>query len=269
MSIKCFNIENGHNGIGNIPFYIILGTSNCGRSRVSAMSGPESALYASPISNAYMLNSYRYTYNGVNAFEQLDAGSNTMLHNYAYSDEFGMETSLAYQLEAYQSKPRYYCKIGVGSSIVYTDWLSGQADYVILQNTVGRALIDASNNNIDLKLHAIIAMMGENDATNNTWASDYAINQASFFSTFHTWWTVTKGMNSNYKRVVGRIEGAGDPSQVYYTTVKSAQDAYCADSSNHAIKIDTDSYPRQDSVHYSPTGQIQFGIDIFNQVKDL
>jgi len=112
-------------------------------------------------------------------------------------------------------------------------------------------------------------MQGEQDATDLTWANNYETALGEFFDGVQAYvdgrysdlgWTVP----GKFKKIIGRINGIDDVTMVYRGTVRTAQANYCNNLSNNAILIDTDSYPLKDDVHYSATGQIQFGIDIFN-----
>lgn len=270
MSLKFFNSINktSTSTIGGTPLYIISGQSNCGRSRVSEMTGGQSAIYAPAVSNAYMLNAWRYYQNSVTTFEAFDPGLNTLLENRNNSDEFGPETSLAYQLQNYESKNRYYVKWATGNTNLADDYAApGGTRYLQLQTGVSAAVSDFVTLNIsDYKLHAFIWMQGENDAVDATDASNYLTNLENFFSEFTDWWVNVKGGNSNFKKIIGRIQ---DINAGFEEDVRAAQESFCANGTNNAVLIDTDAYTRLDYIHYDATSQIQFGIDIFNQVKDL
>lgn len=268
MSVKLFNIQNRSvsGQIGGTPLFIIAGQSNCGRSRVSQMSGGESAIYAPAVANAKMLNAYRYYQDSVVDFESFDAGVNTMLENASFTDEFGMETSLAYQLENYNSKARYYIKMATGNTDLANDWATPSGfRYGQLQTVINNGLNDSGLPG-DLRLHAFIWMQGENDAVNPTYAAAYGTNLQNFYDDFKDWWVNTKGMNSDFKFIVGRIQdiGAGDEA-----LIRSAQASFVGVSGNNAYLIDTDAYTRLDYIHFDASSQIQFGIDIFNIVKNL
>jgi len=269
MSIRQFNAQNKtttSTTIGGTPLYIIAGQSNCGRARVSEMTGGESAVYAPAVTNAYMLNRYRYAFNGVVNFEAFDAGTNTMLQNALYTDEFGPEASLAYELQNYQSKARYYIKLGAGNTDLPTWWLPpSSVAWTQLLQIIEEGLNDAGLPG-NIKLHAFIWMQGENDATDLTWSNNYLSNLTSFFDGFRDYWVNDNGRNSDYKIVIGRIQ---DINAGYEEIVRAAQDSFCGNGANNAILINTDAYTRKDYIHYDATSQIQFGIDIFNQVKDL
>jgi Carbohydrate esterase, sialic acid-specific acetylesterase len=266
--MKFFNIQNRTNTgpIGGTPLFIISGQSNCGRSRVSEMTGGESAIYAPSVINAYMLNAWRYFQNSVVNFEAFDAGTNTMLENRNFDDEFGPETSLAYQLENYSSKARYYIKSATGNTNLADDYAAPSGTrYLQLQEVINNGLNDGGLPS-DLRLHAFIWMQGENDAIDPTDAANYQTNLQNFYDEFKDWWVNTKGKNSDFKFIVGRIQ---DINQGDEELIRAAQASFVSITGNNAILIDTDAYTRLDYIHFDATSQIQFGIDIFNQVKDL
>jgi hypothetical protein len=232
------------------------------------MTGGQSATYGPAVTNAYMLNAWRYYQNSVTFFEALDPGTNTMLENRNNNDEFGPETSLAYQLQSYQSKNRYYCKWATGNTSLAVDYAAPSGTrYLQLQTGINQSLTSAAALGVtNLKLHAFIWMQGENDAVNGTYAANYQTNLQNFYDEFKDWWVNTKGGNSDFKFIVGRIQ---DINQGDEELIRAAQAAFVAIPANNAILIDTDAYTRLDYIHFDATSQIQFGIDIFNQVKDL
>jgi len=270
MSIKLFHSQNKAQSEG-VPFYIIAGQSNCGRSRVSSMTGGEAALYDITYTDVFM---YNYPANTTD-FQALNIGSNTMLTNYNHTDEFGCEASLIKELRAYKTGEIFILKQGDGGTNLYSRWLppSGVDWGYFTDLSLDAAAAWADANGKSLNLKAFIWMQGEEDATNSTWASAYEANLGTFFSGFDTYWSgicSTYGFpNDGYRKVIGQIEGASDPVQTYYTTVRAAQAAYCAVPGNNATLIDVTPYGVVDGVHMGATGQISFGLDIFDVIKDL
>ena len=251
-------------------FYLIAGQSNTGRSRVSEMTTGEASVYDVNFSNVKIMNPVP----GFTTFVQINPGSNTMTAYPANSDEFGFETSLMKKFTDVNSKARFVLKHGVGASSLAVTWAVGAPERNNFLTYIDNAAADALVYKKKLRLKAFIWMQGEEDATTLSWANNYATNLAAWISTVRsTWASVVSsrslGVSTDFKVVIGRINGASDTSEVYRSTIRSAQAAYCADITNNALLIDTDSYPLRDSVHYSATGQIQFGIDIFNQIGTL
>ena len=110
-------------------------------------------------------------------------------------------------------------------------------------------------------------MQGEADAETEDAAKAYAANLRAFFPAVDDLWQgliKTHGLpKTEYKRVVGRIHA---PGFKFRDAVRKAQADYCADPAVRAVLVDTDKYPL-DWVHYTPAGQIQFGLDIFASAK--
>jgi hypothetical protein len=110
-------------------------------------------------------------------------------------------------------------------------------------------------------------MQGETDAETEDAAKAYPANLRPFFAAVDDLWQglVQKhGLpKTAYKRVIGRINA---PGFKFRDAVRKAQTDYCADPAARAVLIDTDKYPL-DWVHYTPAGQIQFGLDIFAAAK--
>lgn len=237
-----------------VPVYILSGQSNTGRSLVSEMTGPEAAIYDKVYDNIFIKNSSGDP-------ELMDAGVNTTIGN---AGEFGCELSL---MNNYGSgKKRYVMKFGVGNTDLATYWSSAGLSAMSTRMNQLLSYMWANSETPDIK--AFIWMQGENDATNEAWADAYLSNLTDFFNAFKSFLdtrfaALGFGAVPNYKKVIGRINGELDGSEVYRDTVRQAQADYCAVSGNNAILIDTDSYPLKDGVHYSATGQIQFGNDIF------
>ena len=243
-----------------LNFYIISGQSNCGRSQVNEMTGPEAALYPGLISNAFI-------YNG--PYEQLNVGGNTALANNVSADEFGPEASLFKSFADADNVDRYIFKYGVGNSGLQSHWVPGQTLNTNLKTFLDNAIASAVTAGIKFNLKAFIWMQGENDATDATWANNYEDNLVNFFDDFTSWWQtrlISNGWGTfeDFVTIIGRINGISDPLETERATVRAKQAAFCGNGINNAILIDTDSYPLRDTVHYSATGQIQFGIDIYN-----
>lgn len=270
MSKRLFHSMN-RGDVVSADFFIIAGQSNCGRARVSEMSGAEASLYDISYSDVFMFNHY----DNPDQFQPMNVGSNTYLANVIYGDEFGPEASLFKSLKDYNPKNRYVFKYARGGTTLADRWLPNYSpDWVYMSEFLAAAVNDAVGRGIKLNLKAFIWMQGEDDAVTSANASAYGSNLASFFSAFNSKWSLICSTNgfpsvSNCKKVIGRINGASDTVEVYRSDVRAAQASYCSNPSNNAYLIDTDSYPLKDTVHYSATGQISFGTDIFNVVKDF
>ena len=270
MSIKLFHSQNKPQSEG-VPFYILAGQSNLGRSRVSQMTGGQAALYDVTYTDVFMFN---YSLN-TTAFEPLNIGTNTRLLNYNHTDEFGFEASLFKELRAHKTGELFVLKQGDGGTSMATRWLPPSGpDWEFLTDLSLDAIATwADANGKSLNLKAFIWMQGEEDAVVEAYANAYEANLGTFFSTFDTYWSgicTTYGFpNDGYRKVIGQIEGASDPVQTYYATVRTAQANFCANGANNATLIDVTPYGVVDGVHMGATGQISFGLDIFEVIKDL
>jgi hypothetical protein len=268
--IKLYNIQNKKIGYGLAPLYIIAGQSNCGRSRWSEASAGQISTYGGAKTG---IKIYNYKYNTTD-FTTLVPGTNTMLENYLALDEIGPEVSLSKSLLDNGITEAYIIKVGIGNTDLYNTWSPGGSSEVIFNDRMNRAFNWLYSNNIKFALKGFIWMQGENDATNQTWANAYLYKIENFFQDFSFYLQNKINRYSfpnykSYKKVIGRINGINDASEIYRGTVRQAQADYCSNTSNNAVLIDTDSYAFKDYVHYSVTGQIQFGIDIYNQIKNL
>ncbi len=256
-----------------VPFYIIIGQSNTGWATTSEMNSQQAASYSGVHPNTSIWNP------GVGGFsatwQTMNVGVNTRCENYADPAQFGPEASLMKSLENQQSRKRFIYKQGVGGTTLAVDWkpqAPGQQPYQAgirwqqfsswLPTAVAQA--DAQGYKLDLK--AIIWMQGEDDAKTSVDASAYHNNLITFFANVDALWRkLVSGHGlptSTYRKVIGRIYApTGYP---YRDMVRAAQTNYCSDASNNAVLINTDSYPLQDWVHYNATGQVQFGVDVYN-----
>lgn len=245
-----------------VDFYIIAGQSNTGRSLVSEMSSTEYSKYGNMRSRTFILNP------ACNAtrFYPLNAGINTILDK---KGEFGFESSFAAINEKITDDETFIVKYGVGSSDLATRW-NGDL-YKNLQSYVSTALLRIKSLKKVPVLKGFFWMQGENDATMQSWADNYLKNLNTFFSNFTSWWSEkTLELNlpesNNYKKVIGRVNGANDVSEVYRDKVRKAQSEFCMDPANNSVLINTDYYPCKDHVHFSAEGQIKFGLDIVESI---
>ncbi|TDH27827.1 hypothetical protein EXU57_05005 [Segetibacter sp. 3557_3] len=260
----------------NIPFYIIVGQSNTGWCSAKDMTPQETAIYRRAIPNTSIWNP------GVAAFsttwQPLHVGNNTMCENYVDRAQFGPEASLFLNMNNRDNRERLLFKLGKGGTTIATDWKPPVAGAP--QHTAGGtwqqfdqwltlAIDQAVAAGKKPELKGFIFMQGEDDGLLVADANAYLANLTTFFNAFEGKWQqfVTKYnlASGPYKKVIGRIFApTGYP---FKDIVRTAQQAYCANPANNATMINCDNYPLQDWVHYSATGQIQFGLDIFNSVN--
>lgn len=254
------------NSLGDtVELYIFAGQSNVGRSRVSEMTGGEAALYSGVIPGAKILNPYIND----SALYQLNVGSNTMLDDADFVDEFGAEASLLKTLYSESKKHRYLLKYGDGATSMQAFWsaCANRPGWLNLLNyTENIVTLILAEGKVPV-LKAFIWMQGEGDSGSESFANNYGWRLQCFFDDFKTYWNGLVVANSlpadPYKVVIGRINS---PTNPYRDTVRTAQAEFCAIPGNNAVMIDTDSYPLKDIVHYSATGNISFGLDIKNAI---
>lgn len=262
--IRLFHAQNKASGSSELTgdqFVIFAGQSNMGRCTVSQMTSGEAALYDVNFPNTLILRS--------GSFEQINPGTNTLLGNPQNADEFGPEVSFSKTFQDRYNRELFINKCARGSTSLAVDWSPTGTDWNNLTTTMTQAVQAGLLLGKNLKLAGFVWMQGENDATNATWAANYLTNLVNFFDDVKAHWaslvsTYSLGVPTDFPKIIGRINGATDPSQVYRADVRAAQATFCADGGNLATLIDTDGYPIFDGVHYSASGQIEFGIDIIN-----
>ena len=118
------------------------------------------------------------------------------------------------------------------------------------------------------KIPAVVFMQGSQDGLDSTCAYNYYANLNTLFDTFHSdlsGWYTSNGFDIelDYKIIIGRILD----NDAYSSIVRTAQENFVSDSTEQRRLISTDSYDLIDGVHYSVTGQIEFGQDIFNSYR--
>jgi hypothetical protein len=192
-----------------------------------------------------------------------------MLVDYNATTEIGAEVSFFKALkDSSNLEKAYIIKCGYGNTDLANWWLTaGEGDLYRYTDKAIRLLVQQNKKPV---LKGFIWMQGENDATDSAWASQYQNNLQTFFSQFDQFYSnemLTVGLVSpSYKKIIARINGSQDPSEIYRNTVRSYEEAFCAANPN-SILINTDNYPLFGGVHYTISGQIQFGLDIYHALK--
>lgn len=255
-----------------VNLYIFAGQSNCGRPQFpgKGLTGPAAtaeqlAIYDSAITGFQI---YNPIYDSL-AFHNLQVGVNTMLINYNSTTEMGAEVSLLKALkDSTNLKEAYLIKCGYGNTNLAEWWLD-TGKWNLYRYTDKAIRILEKQNKIPV-LKGFIWMQGENDATDSIWAVNYQTNLQAFFSQFDAFYTgeaSTLGLAApDYIKVIGRINGSQDRSEIYRDIVRTNEEAFCAATANSFL-INTDNYPLFGGVHYTITGQIQFGLDIYQALK--
>lgn len=273
LIISCFTFLTIARAQTVVPFYIIIGQSNTGWANLSGINPQQAFQFAGPTPNTNMWNPGVAGYS--TTWQPMNVGVNTQCENYADPTQFGFEASFIRSLQSRSPAKRFVYKQGEGGTTLASDWRPNGPNQQLYEagprwqqfaQWLPKAVAQADAQGYKLDLRAIIWMQGEDDAKTIADATAYQANLTKFFAALNTFW---KGMvsgyglpNTNYKKVIGRIYAPnGYP---YRDLVRSAQYDFCGNSENNAIMINTDSYPLQDWVHFNATGQIQFGLDIFN-----
>lgn len=242
--------------------YIFAGQSNMGRSLTAEMSTNQATNYDITVSNTKIHNGRVSA-----SFVDMNVGQTTYLDN---TGEFGAEASFFKLIQDYKPKERYLIKYGVGNTELYTYWSPGGTGYTALITNVGDAIAEMAAAGKYPRLAFFYWMQGENDATNLTWANDYETKLGNFFTEFRQDFDsimVANGFQVKWKWpvIIGKINA---PATDYRATVRTAQENYCFNTSNYAIIVHTDALPLRDAVHYSATGQITLGAELFRMFKD-
>ncbi len=268
----CLSLAATAQGSNIIPFYMVLGQSNTGWCPAGSMSTADAAQYGGLIPGTEIWNPGHGAFSAV--IEPLNVGLNTMCENYADNSQFGPEASMMKQLQLQNPRKRLVFKQGQGGTTLAGDWrptLPGQYEWQAggrwqqFTQWLDLAVSQANQKGYKLDLKGIIWMQGEDDAKTIPNANAYFGNLTRFFVSIENVWNkmvhTYQFPQSGYKKVIGRIYApVGYP---YRDTVRAAQARYCANPANNAVLINCDAYPLQDWVHYSATGQVMFGIDIF------
>lgn len=255
-----------------VPFYIFIGQSNSGWLGSGGMSAEQKAAYGGRIPETEIWNPA----NGAHGarWQHLEVGTNTRCENFADATGFGAEASLFAGLQKLKKTRRMLYKQGQGGTSLAVDWkpvvpyVGGAGSrYAQFTQWLTLAVAQADEAGVKLDLKGILWMQGETDAEKEESANAYLPNLREFFTAVDTLWQGLAEKHAlpkaAYKRVVGRINA---PGFKFRDAVRKAQETYCADPSQRAVLIDTDAYPL-DWVHYTATGQIQFGLDILKAAR--
>jgi hypothetical protein len=257
-----------------IDFYIEAGQSNCGRAQFpgtgttgDTATAEDFKLYSQPI-NGFQI--YNPGYSAV-TFSTIQAGVNTMLVDFISKAEMGSEVSFLTQLKKSGIDSSYLLKYGIGNTNLANEWLNKYIYQLFIYADKNIRIIQSTGRRPLLK--AFIWIQGENDASDSIMAASYFANLTSFFNKFDSFYNAEMiqynlpGNSINYKKIIGRINGKDDPEELYRNEVRTAEEHYCANRLNSALLIDTDAYPTFNHGHYTLSGQIQFGIDIYNALN--
>lgn len=246
--------------------FLEFGQSNLGRDIRSSFSASQEAQYGGLVDKAYIINE-GYTYRP----SQLNVGVNTHLYDYNNLDELGFECSWMPLEVNYDKKEKLLIKVGKGSTTLCSHWLPGVNgslyDIHLMPKLLATLQIGKSRG-VLYKIIAVVLMQGEQDGIDSACAYNYYANINTLFDTFHSdlseWYTSNDfDIELDYKIIIGRILD----NDAYSSVVITAEENFVSDSTEQRRIIPTDSYDLIDGVHYSVTGQIEFGQDIFNSYR--
>jgi hypothetical protein len=255
----------------NLPvakMYIHAGQSNLGRTTYYDFSAPQAAIYRD-VSYPYVkiYNPYITT----SALQQMQPCVNTQIDGDVL--QWGSELSFFKSFSA-DTETRYLLKYGVGNTDLQNQWSS----------TIPGTLYTNLINYFDTFFDLIVAdgkqpvfevfdwNQGENDAIILASANNYQTNLQNLIDNFlihaQNKFNAAGFTYTRPKIIIVRINGALDPSEVYRTTVRTAEVNFCGILGNTANWINTDGYSlKNDNVHYDASGQIQLGIDKYNLLQ--
>lgn len=253
--------------------FIIVGTSNCGRSRATTGGTgqflPADSMYWAGVKDSVKIYNYIIGY----SWQTLNVGTNTKLYNASNADEFGFESSFGKYYSDYNQKRVYIYKLGIGSSILAGQWMPGYTNWIAFVRTLDSAFRDANVDGVKLKICGFILQMGENDAVSQTNANNYQSNVKIFCDStkLRLLYYANKYnhvISNNYKIVNHRINSLYDGSQVYGTTVRTAITNYSTDYFTVGGWVNLDSYTLYDNVHTDAKYQLDLGYRDFLQFKN-
>jgi hypothetical protein len=247
-----------------LPFYILIGQSNSGWLGAAGLSAEEKAAYGGRIPNTEIWNPANGAYDA--KWAPLEVGVNTRCENFADPTAFGPEASLFASLAQRKAGRRLLYKQGQGGTSLAVDWKPGSgARWGQFAEWLPKAVAQAVERGDRPELKGLIWMQGETDAENEAHAKAYGANLKAFMEAVDTLWRTLaerhKLPKGPYARVLGRINAPGFAHREF---VRKAQEGWCKEA--RAVLIDTDAYPL-DWVHYTPSGQIRFGLDIFKAAQ--
>jgi hypothetical protein len=249
-----------------VPFYIFIGQSNSGWLGTAGLTAEQKAAYGGRVPDTEIWNPANGAYEAT--WAPLEVGVNTRCENFADPTAFGAEASLFVGLQKQRKARRLLYKQGQGGTSLAVDWKPGSGvRWGQFAQWLPSAVAQAVQRGDLPELKGILWMQGETDAESEAAATAYAANLKAFFEAVDALWqglvAKHKLPKTGYRRVIGRIHA---PGFKFRDAVRKAQAAYAADPAHRAVLIDTDAYPL-DWVHYTPAGQIQFGLDILKAAK--
>ena len=192
----------------------------------------------------------------------LDSTLTTLRPGMSETSAFGPEITFGRGMaDAYGGDPTTsvaIIKYANGGTNLHTQWKAGGdatttgdgSEYVVFQNTVtaGLAAISSANPGDTILLAGMIWHQGESDAGSTATASAYQANLTNFIA------DVRSTYGAGLPFVIGEIADNGGT----YTTIRAAQAAVASADALTGF-VDVDTFAMQDSLHFSPAGQMDLG----------
>lgn len=185
-------------------------------------------------------------------------------NGYGYTTEqFGPELSFGYRLrQLYPQDEIYLVKLGITSTSLGSDWDPDSGPlFTRFKDRVTAAINNLVEKNKKPEIVGMVWMQGEEDATNATYAANYATNLKRLVTKVRDTFSAQK-----MKFVAGRI--TNDVSRwagTYQTNqVRNAQ-KYIANYIPNTSWVDTDDLEKAYYEHYGTQGQIDLGLRFANE----
>ena len=245
--------------------YFFAGQSNMGLTQVTTIPG-DSSKYSGLISGVRIYNpSY------ASRWEQLNVGKNTCLdpNRTNFINGFGPEASFGYNMQRKFGPNIYIIKEGSSNTALYNDWSFGGSQYNIFVPALTDALDSLLKMGYRIDIKGFVWMQGESDATTEGHANNYNSNLNTFFHKINkeidsVYLTYGIKTDTTYIKIIGRI---GTTEYDYTNTIRYNQEAFVGRHSDSYL-IDTDNYPMGSAPHFSALGQLQFGWDCYQILKN-
>jgi hypothetical protein len=191
---------------------------------------------------------WKYLVNGTNNGKLSSNGS-----------KWGCEAEFARLWARERSQRLFIVKHAVGGTALADYWAPGTGTgYTAMASNATAAKLALTGSGYTVNCIGLLWMQGESDSVNQAQANAYQTNLTNFFARVRSDWGT-----ENMPIVVGRIA-----NQEEFATVRAAQ-AKAVASDAHAALIDTDSYEKNDGLHYATSGIVRMGADMYAAWKTL
>lgn len=255
---------------GVVLVYLQGGQSNAdGRASTSGLP-------TSPVNLQQPQADVAYFFHTQGSAHALDSMLTTLRPGMSETSRFGPEITFGRDMADYfsgtPSVSVAVIKYGNGGTNLHTQWKAGGvrrtpttgdgSEYVTFQNTVtaGLAAISAANPGDTVTIAGMTWMQGESDNNSAANASAYETNLTNFIA------DVRATYGANLPFVIGEIAVNGGNTNT--ATIRAAQAAVAAADSLTGF-VDVDTFSMQDSLHFSPAGQMSLGSGFALEMQDI